>query len=325
MTASASPSAGFKVAVIGASGLLGRAIAAEVAQQRDWTMVGTGLSRTGLGSVESSRMAPSRGMRELVPLDIRDPAAVEQFFSEQRPDAVILAAAERRPDVCEKQPQRARAINVEAVRSLGLAAARRGAWLLNVSTDYVFDGSRAPYGEADTPAPLNAYGRSKLEGEQALWSVTDQGCVLRLPLLYGPSVDWQESAVTSLVPAIAASARPNAAPALIDDWAIRYPTYTPDIAIVIRQLLERHAQRATVCGTFHWSGTEALTKYGIALKLAAALRLDTAGIVAQAAPADSTPRPYDCHLDATRLETLGIGTRTPFDAGLSTVLAGLTL
>ncbi len=68
--------------------------------------------------------------------------------------------------------------------------------------------------------------------------------MLRLPLLYGPIVDWAESAVTSLVPAIAASASDctDAKAAVMDAWAIRYPTFTPDVAFVIRQMLERHAR-----------------------------------------------------------------------------------
>ncbi|WP_404944707.1 sugar nucleotide-binding protein, partial [Ralstonia pickettii] len=87
---------------------------------------------------------------------------------------------------------------------------------------------------------LNIYGRTKLEGEAALLAASPLSCVLRLPLLYGPIVDWSESAVTSLVPAIAASARPGADAVGMDAWAIRYPTYTPDVADVIRALTLRH-------------------------------------------------------------------------------------
>jgi dTDP-4-dehydrorhamnose reductase len=76
----------------------------------------------------------------------------------------------------------------------------------------LLDGTCPPYRDGDTPNPLNAYGRSKLEGERALLDSTDAGLVLRLPLLFGPIVDWRESALTSLVPAIAASARADAMP-----------------------------------------------------------------------------------------------------------------
>ena len=296
----------FKVAVIGASGLLGRALVDELAQQADWRVVSTGFRRAG------PRMAA---------LDIRDAHAVEQFVEREAPDAIVVAAAERRPDVCEHDPAFARALNVDAVRLLATAAKRRGAWVLSISTDYVFDGTRPPYREDAEPSPLNAYGRSKLEGERALTETTAAGCVLRLPLLYGPIVDWSESAVTSLVPALAASASaaPDAKAAVMDAWAIRYPTFTPDVAFVIRQMLERHARGETLRGIVQWSGDEPMTKYEIAIRLAGALQLD-ARLTPQHTPTDATPRPHDCHLDSNRLELLGIGRRTPFDTAIRQVL-----
>ncbi|MBN3754718.1 SDR family oxidoreductase [Paraburkholderia sp. Tr-20389] len=299
----------FKVAVIGASGLLGRAIVGELAQQRDWQLVQTTFSRR---------------TPESVPLDIRDADAVEQFVEREQPNAIVIAAAERRPDVCENDPALARALNVDAVRAIASAARRHSAWVLSISTDYVFDGTTPPYRYDATPSPINAYGRSKLEGERALAEATDLGCVLRLPLLFGPIVDWRESAVTSLVPAIAASASANASsgakPAVMDAWAIRYPTYTPDVAVVVRQLLERHARGEAVCGTVQWSGDEPMTKYDIAQRLSSALQMD-AQLTPQHTPMDATPRPHNCHLDSARLEALGIGRRTPFDTAIREVFA----
>jgi dTDP-4-dehydrorhamnose reductase len=294
----------FKVAVIGASGLLGRAVIRELGVETDWQVVQTGFRRVGPQHIE---------------LDVRDAGAVASFVAHERPDAIVVAAAERRPDVCENAPATARALNVDAVRSIATAARRRGAWVLSISTDYVFDGTRPPYRCDDTPNPLNAYGRSKLEGEHALLDAMDNALVLRLPLLYGPVVDWQESAVTSLVPAVLASAHADAQPAAMDAWATRYPTFTPDVAFVIRELLIRHADGNAVCGVAQWSGDEAMTKYEIAQRLAKALDVN-ARLLAQTAPTDATPRPRDCHLDSSRLEDLGIGRRTPFDAAIGAVL-----
>ncbi|WP_025602946.1 dTDP-4-dehydrorhamnose reductase family protein [Burkholderia sp. WSM2230] len=294
----------FRIAVIGASGLLGRAIVQELATQPAWQVVGTAFSRPTPNTVA---------------LDVRDSRAVEQFVEREAPDALVIAAAERRPDVCERHPELARALNVDAVRAIAAAAHRRGAWTLSISTDYVFDGTRPPYRPDAEPAPLNAYGRSKLEGEHALTGTTDFGCVLRLPLLYGPIVDWAESAVTSLVPAIAASAGEQGKAARMDAWAIRYPTFTPDVAFVIRQMLERHAAGNAIRGIVHWSGNEPMTKYEIAVRLAEALQLD-ARLTPQHTPTDATPRPHNCHLASERLEQLGIGRRTAFDTGIREVL-----
>jgi dTDP-4-dehydrorhamnose reductase len=303
----------FKVAIIGASGLLGRALVRELQTQTGWQVVQTAFSRVG---------------PQQVALDVRDARAVEDFVAREAPDAIVIAAAERRPDVCEHDPAAARALNVDAVRHFAAAAKAanagktRNAWVLSISTDYVFDGSAPPYLPESTPNPLNAYGHSKLEGERALLDATDNALVLRLPLLYGPIVAWQESAVTSLVPAIRASAQTGAQRgegAVMDAWATRYPTFTPDVAFVIRELLTRCADGDAVRGLAQWSGDEPMTKYEIAQRIARALGID-AKLIAQTEPADATPRPRDCHLDSGRLEALGIGRRTPFDAGIRAVL-----
>ncbi|MEX3839619.1 dTDP-4-dehydrorhamnose reductase family protein [Paraburkholderia sp. BR10882] len=294
----------FKVAVIGASGLLGRAVVRELAADTAWQVVPTAFRHGG----------PQQTV-----LDVRDTQAVNAFVEREAPDAIVLAAAERRPDVCEHDPAAARALNVDAVRSVAAAARQRGAWVLSISTDYVFDGTEPPYRVDDTPNPLNAYGHSKLEGERALLETSDNALVLRLPLLYGPIVGWHESAVTSLVPAIVASGEPGAQAAPMDAWATRYPTFTPDVAFVIRELLLRCADGNAVRGIAQWSGDEPMTKYDIAQRIAQALGVK-ARLLAQPTPTDATPRPRDCHLDSSRLETLGMGRRTPFDVAIRAVL-----
>ncbi|SAK70671.1 dTDP-4-dehydrorhamnose reductase [Caballeronia catudaia] len=298
----------FTVALIGASGLLGRAIAGELASARnakDWRIVHTARSRVDNRSVK---------------LDLLDYDAVRAFLRDFAPDAIVVTAAERRPDICEKDPARARALNVDALRVIAAEARSLGAWVLSISTDYVFDGAAPPYFPDATPAPLNAYGRSKLDGERALLASDPASCVLRLPLLYGPFTDWSESAVTSLTPAIVESANPANPPASMDAWATRYPTFTPDVAVVVRGMLEQHAKGATISGITQWSGDEPMTKFDIAERIARVLKVD-AKLVAQHTPTDATPRPRDCHLDSGRLEALGIGRRTPFDIAITGLLA----
>jgi len=293
----------FKVALIGASGLLGRAVANELAAFPRWQV---------------ARTAFRHGDASTVMLDVRDESAVREFITDHAPDAIVVAAAERRPDVCENDPALARALNVDALGFIASAAQETGSWVLSISTDYVFDGTRPPYQPDDAPNPLNAYGRSKLDGEQALLQSGAQSCVLRLPLLYGPVIDWGESAVTSLTPAIVESVR-GPAPAVMDAWATRYPTFTPDVAVVIRQLLERHEIGESVTGVKHWSGDEPMTKFDIAQSIARVLNVD-ARIRAQHTPIDATPRPQNCHLASDALEALKIGQRTPFDTAIRSVL-----
>lgn len=302
------------ILLIGASGLLGRAVAASLARESSLNLVATIRNPQSAGA---KRLAlPPENLAEL---DVLDEPALEHLFATCRPAAVIICAAERRPDVCERDPAAARAINVTAQARIGVLAARYGAWTLGISTDYVFDGKAAPYREDAAPNPLNIYGRTKLEGEAALLAASPLSCVLRLPLLFGPIVDWSESAVTSLVPAIVAAARPGADAVGMDAWAIRYPTYTPDVADVIRDLTLRHLAGASITGLRHWSGEEPMTKYDIAQRIAAALGIEAA-LKRIDQPTDATPRPYDCHLDASRVRAAGIDHATPFDAALRAVL-----
>jgi dTDP-4-dehydrorhamnose reductase len=161
---------------------------------------GASLAReSSLNLVATIRNPQRAGAKCLaLPSENLDEPAVEHLFATRQPAVVILCAAERRSDVCERDPGGARAINVVAPVRIGAPAARYGAWTLGISTDYVFDGKAAPYPEDTAPNPLNIHGRAKLGGAAALLAASPLSCVLRLPLLFGPVVDWSESAVTSL-------------------------------------------------------------------------------------------------------------------------------
>lgn len=169
------------VLVTGATGLLGRAICRRFERDPRFRVVGTAFSRSGDG---------------LVRIDLRDANAIDMLVNDLKPSFVIHAAAERRPDVVEKDIAGSERINVESVWALGRAASRVGAGFLQISTDYLWDGTAAPYKEDAKPCPLNAYGLTKLRGEYAALAAHAEAIVLRIPVLYGPTGDLKESAVT---------------------------------------------------------------------------------------------------------------------------------
>jgi dTDP-4-dehydrorhamnose reductase len=106
--------------------------------------------------------------------DLAEPEAVAATVRRFAPEAVVNAAAYTAVDRAEAEPDAARRVNAEAPAAIARAAAAAGAWMLHFSTDYVFDGSGSrPWREDDPPAPLSVYGRTKLEGEQA---VRASGC-----------------------------------------------------------------------------------------------------------------------------------------------------
>ena len=89
---------------------------------------------------------------------------------------------------------------------------------------------------------------------------------------------------------------------VFDDWAVRYPTHVADVADVLAQIAARR-----LAGTWHWSGTEPLTKFDMATVTAGLAGVDPARLVRSGAPANgSEPRPKDCHLDRSALERLGV-------------------
>ena len=102
-----------------------------------------------------------------------------------RPDVIVNAAAYTAVDKAESEPQLARTLNALAAGVLAQEAARLGAWLVHYSTDYVFDGSgNRPWLETDTPAPLNVYGQTKLEGERLIQAACPQHLIFRTSWVY---------------------------------------------------------------------------------------------------------------------------------------------
>jgi len=123
------------------------------------------------------------GRREL---DVTDAAALEKKFDLERPDIVINSAAWTDVDGAEEAEEAAFAVNGTGAGNVAAAAARVGAGVVYVSTDYVFDGAKgAPYVESDQPAPLSAYGRTKLAGEEATAAADKRHFVVRSAGLFG--------------------------------------------------------------------------------------------------------------------------------------------
>ncbi|MGY6269564.1 dTDP-4-dehydrorhamnose reductase [Achromobacter denitrificans] len=118
--------------------------------------------------------------------DLTHPLELARLVRREKPDIIVNAAAFTAVERAEEDPVRAMRINGEAAGELSALAAARGALIVHYSSDYVFDGAkRAPYAESDAPAPLNAYGRSKLAGERAVRAMNSAHLVFRTSWVYG--------------------------------------------------------------------------------------------------------------------------------------------
>jgi dTDP-4-dehydrorhamnose reductase len=152
-----------KVLVTGAAGMLGRDVMLAAGN--------AGHDVVGFGRAE---------------LDVTDPTALAKKFDLERPDVVINCAAWTDVDGAEEAEEAAFEVNGTGAGNAAAAAAAIGASVVYVSSDYVFDGAkRTPYVESDQPAPLSAYGRSKLAGEEATVAANKRHFVVRSAWLFG--------------------------------------------------------------------------------------------------------------------------------------------
>jgi len=252
-------------------------------------------------------------------LDLTDGQALNEFIYSQQPDVILHCAAERRPDVSEQSPEAALALNLEATSTLAKAAKQQGAWVLYISTDYVFDGTTPAYSENDVPNPVNFYGESKLRGEQVLLDISNDFAVLRLPILYGQVETVEESAVLVLLNQLLDTQAQH-----VDHWAIRSPTSTQDIAVAIEKMMARKLDTQAVKGIYHFSAQQSMTKYQMLLVLGDLLGRETHHLTAVSEPLDSTNRPHDCSLSCQRLTDLWITSQIDFKQGIQASLANST-
>jgi len=172
-----------RILLTGATGLLGRAIFKELNQNSDYSTTGIGYNRTGNG---------------ITKLNLLDFHNVYDFINTKKPDLIIHSAGERRPDISETEPSYTDMLNIEVTRHVASSAKSINACVIYISTDYIFDGTNPPYRPTSRPNPLNHYGKSKLAGENILWNVTKNACVLRIPVLYGQVETLEESAITTI-------------------------------------------------------------------------------------------------------------------------------
>ncbi|KAB2578243.1 Methionine adenosyltransferase 2 subunit beta [Lasiodiplodia theobromae] len=309
--------------VTGATGLLGSQVA-QAFEARGWSVVGTGLTRASPPST--------------IKLDLLDAAAIEKALDEVKPDVIVHCAADRSPDSCSTNPAAARALNVDAARTLTAAAARRSIFTLYISTDYVFPGvpGDAPYAPLAATQPPNTYGLTKWEGENAVLAAAAEhrnkdahprplAAALRVPILYGKAGKPSDSAVNCLVEQVrkAAALGPADEKIKMDDYALRYPTNTADVGRVCVDVCALYTGRAEpgpeaparLPEILHFSSEDCKTKLDMCKVLAGILGVGTEGLEAfrpseeelkAEERGERVRRPYDCHLDTKETRALGI-------------------
>ncbi len=226
------------------------------------------------------------------PLDLCQRGAAARLLAEERPDLVVHAAAAANPTECELDPDRARAVNVDAVDALARSVRDCGARLIHLSTDLVFDGGRGPFTEEDEPAPLSVYAQTKREGERRALA-SGVALVLRCALVFGQSA----SGTRTFNEWILERARAGEPIPLFND-EYRTPIDDRTLGRIVSGCLE-----VDLRGTRHCGGGERLSRFEFGRRVAevAGLSLDglesTSRLAVEAVPA----RPEDVSLDSGKL------------------------
>jgi len=213
-------------------------------------------------------------------LDIRRPRAVAAALDRDRPDVLVNCAAWTRVDDAEAHEAEALAVNGDAVAVLAAACAERGVRLVQLSTDYVFDGTaRAPYPEDAPASPLGAYGRGKLAGERA--ALAHGHLVVRTAWLYGAHG-------RNFVRTMLDLAAGHGTVAVVADQ-VGQPTWSADLAAQIVAL----ARAGAPSGVYHGTNAGQTTWYGFAREIFAAAGADPARVTpaTTAELARPAPRP----------------------------------
>lgn len=236
-------------------------------------------------------------------LDITDQSAVKKAIENFCPNVIINAAAHTAVDRAETEIELSKAINVKGPQYLAEAAKSVGAAILHISTDYVFDGQRAgKYKESDATDPQGVYGRSKLEGEQAVAAANDKFIVLRTAWVFGEHGN-------NFVKTMLRLAKTRDTLGVVADQ-VGGPTYAGDIAKALIQIAEKIiAGEKVEYGVYHLTGEPYVSWYEFAKAIFAEAVsqnvLEKSPLVNAITTADyPTPakRPANSCLDLTKIQ-----------------------
>jgi glucose-1-phosphate thymidylyltransferase len=268
-----------KILIAGAEGLLGKKL------------------RTILGEyfvVIPTAIRPDK----CIVLDILNQEQIKSVFSTYHPNVVVNAAAYTDVDACEDNKDLAYSINAVGPKNLAVACREFGAKLIQISTDFVFDGEKGNYTEDDAPCPKSHYGYTKLEGEKFVRKECENHIIFRTSQLYGHNFTKDKRVyVTWVIDEL----RKHKEITVVDDQWVS-PTLIDDIAYAIKKLIDADER-----GLFNCVGSEKLNRFDFAVKIK-----EVFGLIGEVKPTKSgiikqkAHRPKDSSLKIDKLQSKGI-------------------
>jgi len=218
---------------------------------------------------------------------------LENLIKTINPDYVVNTVAHPSIDFCEKNPQVAETLHVDAVKAIADASKDANSKLISFSTDAVFDGKKnGKYSETDITNPMSHYGRTKLEGEKIVLNTSNKNTILRTTVIYG----WNnKSRFTNWV--IDSIIKKQKVTAFVDQF--NTPTLADDLAKAILKIIDKN-----IGGLFNAVGSTCLSRYEFAMKIAKKFDLDQNNII-QSKPEEIDQiglRPKNGCLDNSKIE-----------------------
>ena len=239
-----------KILITGSNGLLGQKLLHKLRQDSSVELIAT--------SKGKNRVSNKDGYTYF-DLDITNNDAVAQLIASEKPQVVINTAAMTNVDLCEDEKKACDALNVEAVRYLADSCAMIDAHLIQISTDFIFDGEDGPYTEEDEPNPLSYYGLSKLKSEEVLQAHNVKWTILRTIIVFGVG----EKLSNGNIVLWAKGALAKGDPLNIIDDQFRAPTLAEDLADACILAAKKKA-----FGVFNASGKDIMSIYEIVERIA---------------------------------------------------------
>lgn len=237
--------------------------------------------------------------KEAFPLDLTNETAVWNIISTLQPNMIIHTAAYTETAFCEWNRKEAKALNIDATKTLATLAEMFEMRFIFISTDLVFDGTRGNYNEQDTPNPTSYYAETKLEAELHVKNLVGNHVILRSPLLLGSSPRGMRSVNERLLKDLEAG---KPVRLFVDEFR------TPIFADVLARIIEEFAisTLSEVTGLFHAGGTERLSREALGRKIALRWNLNPS-LIERASSDDvpsPVPRPKDVSLNSHKLHAL---------------------